>query len=659
MARPAFVSDAAAALLPALLLLAAGGWWGTFPAGAGAWAAIAAQASIVAFALLGAGAWRDPLRLGRGAPLLYAALAVALVASYRASPVARAGHVGLLLLPAFLLLPAAVARCWSSPRRRRLGVAGVAAVVAAVAAWSLIAWMIVGGERPALPLGHHNLLATWLVALLPLAWTAGARPGAGRALAATATAAAVAAVLLSRSLAGAVALLVVAILSLRALRRGPHRIAALVLLALFAAPSLPRLMRMAAAEDASTGARLAYAEAAVQGVSARPLLGWGPGAAAWTGGRFLGPRPGVLPAGDVASHFHSLPLDLGYELGVAGALLVLAIAGLFVLRRRRARQRARGLRRGALLGLLGLAVAALGGLPLAVIALPVAAAVLAGGALATEVPPARPRDVLLVYALLAAFAAGLVAPDRAHLAYDRARSAGDFADSVGELRAALRHDPSFPLYRARLAWLTDDAAGALAAARAAPGVAALWFAAGVQGQNEGAPWADRALVTACRLDPFGPFVPFRLAIATPGHKRLTVDRAARALAVEPRLLAATTWRQRMRLRLLAVGRLRATPGIDADWRDAIARLTSATWSRRSATTSLLELNLDAEAATSLSLHLFRRAPWPTTLDAIELDAEALARIDLGPASSLPGVDPQLFRDPDCALRDRQGTRLDH
>src|SRR5512135_588638 len=107
--------------LPAGLLALFACWSGSLPGGATWSGAASGQAALLAFALLGAREIADPLRLGRWgrAPLL--ALYVALLASWLASPVPRAGRLAVLLLPAFLLVPAGVTRCWSDARRGRRG----------------------------------------------------------------------------------------------------------------------------------------------------------------------------------------------------------------------------------------------------------------------------------------------------------------------------------------------------------------------------------------------------------------------------------------------------------------------------------------------------------------------------------------------------------
>jgi len=146
------------AFLPALLAALFAGWCGTFATGV-SWPA-AAVGWIAVLGLVGAvgGDGRDALGLGRpGAwlPLLFAA---AMAASLALSPVPRAGRVALTLLPAFYLLPAAVARCWQGEAARRWGLRALSAAVGGIALWALIAaWRL--HLRPSLPLGQHNVLA--------------------------------------------------------------------------------------------------------------------------------------------------------------------------------------------------------------------------------------------------------------------------------------------------------------------------------------------------------------------------------------------------------------------------------------------------------------------------------------------------------------------
>ena len=159
----------AAAYLPALLLLLFSGWCGTFDGAArGAWT-VAGHLALLAVVVAAGPAWRDPLRLGRAGNLLLLLFALATALAFYQSPVPRAGRVALVLLPAFVLIPAFVEQCWSDPDRRRHGLLALTATVGLIAAWSLAGWWWLDTPGASLPLGHHNLLAAWLVTLLPLA----------------------------------------------------------------------------------------------------------------------------------------------------------------------------------------------------------------------------------------------------------------------------------------------------------------------------------------------------------------------------------------------------------------------------------------------------------------------------------------------------------
>ena len=88
--------------------------------GATAWGATVGQAllllGVVVAGWSGAMAGFDPLGLGRRGRLLAAALWVAVAAGAWASPVSRAGLVGVVLLPAFVVMPALVAWAWAGRR---------------------------------------------------------------------------------------------------------------------------------------------------------------------------------------------------------------------------------------------------------------------------------------------------------------------------------------------------------------------------------------------------------------------------------------------------------------------------------------------------------------------------------------------------------------
>src|SRR6266496_255744 len=120
-------------LLPVALLALFAGWCGTFYYGAAAPAVAVAQLVLLSAA---AWAWRgwDPLRLGRRGRALPPLLWTLMLLSLRASPVPRAGWVAVALLPAFLALPAAIARCWPTAGARWVGALALAGVTGSIGA---------------------------------------------------------------------------------------------------------------------------------------------------------------------------------------------------------------------------------------------------------------------------------------------------------------------------------------------------------------------------------------------------------------------------------------------------------------------------------------------------------------------------------------------
>ncbi|MBW8877681.1 MAG: O-antigen ligase family protein [Acidobacteria bacterium] len=661
-----------AGLVPALLLALFGVWCGTFAWGAAAPAgAVAAGALLATLFWIGA-PWRDPLRLGSAGWLLPAALWIAAAASAWASPVPRAGRVAVLLLPAFLGLPSAVERCWRREADRRRGLRALALVVAGVALWALLDWWLLGSPRPAMPLGHHNLLAAWLVILLPLAVLPAREPGPWRLSGLAAGGLALLAILASRSLAGFVALALEAAVGFVVRGSGGERqrrwwaiLLALALLVSFV--QLPRVLRIASGQDPSTRARSAYWEAGWKGFMARPLLGWGPGSAAWTAAAFLTPVPGVNPWGEAVGELHSLPVQLAYELGLTGLLLALAVPVLFFARRTAERQEGRdpALLAAGLLGFGGGAVAALGSGALAVTALPVAAVVAAGAALAgSGRGRARPESPwpVRVYAVAALLALAPLEIARWH--YDRAvaaDSAGHAAQAESELAEALRLDPRFPLYSMRLALLRNRRPGEDAAANAelarrgavaGRAVPPLWLVAGVLGYSAQRPWAGAALEKACRLDPLNPFPPFYEVLVEPGAAP-AAERGAHALLAEPRLAAAVFWQRHPELLGRTLEAVRAWPGVDAGWKQVLIAAVSppgASSAERRGPTARLSLGIDTGQAVPVSLAIFRRSPWKAEWDLVQLHAALLGRLSLPPAAAAPGTSAVAFASVPCRRR---------
>ena len=631
--------------LPAAVLLLFSCGSGTFAGGAtGDWA-VTGHLVLLAFVATCGRLWPDFLGLGRRGHWLLLAVAIALAASYGLSPVPRAGRLGLILLPAFLLVPSAVAHCWSTRERRRLGLLSLSAVYAAVAAGSLLAWWRFGTPGTSLPLGHHNLLAAWLLVLGPLAIVPWRDGGAGRVVAGLAAVLGLTSLLATSSLGAAVAVGVVAVCTAAKSRRS---LLLLLVAGLLSIPQLPRVAKILSAADTSVAARISYLEAGWRG--ARPF-GWGPGAASWTLSEHLRPVPGLHPPDQVVADLHCLPLQIAYEIGWSGLLLCCGVVLVFALRRREAVDPR--LRRMALGGLGAMAAISLFGLPLAVAALPLAAMIAIGAALAAEAPVPERAGGRVAAFVAAVVMAGFALPlDLAHLAYDRA-IASEGRARLRELRRAVELDPGFPLYRARLAWLESEgrpdpalARQALGAARDARGLAALWLAAGLRGQQAGEPWSREALLQACRLSPLGAMAPFFLTLGE-GDAWLR-QWAGRAVLAEPMLLAAVAWRRREPLVSAAVEELERLDGLDASWRQALSAL-QLDRAEGGGSIRRLVLEIDGDLPTSVSLFAFRRQPWPAYLAEVELDARVLSRIQLLPATAVRATPPTVFQAPRCGL----------
>ncbi len=641
---------------PALLLLLFAAWAGTFEGAASAVGATAGTA-VLLVALAWTGLRLDPLGLGRTGRYLVAGLLVVLAASAWTSPVTRTGLEGLLLLPAWLSLPAATALCWRRRGDRRRGLVAVAAVVLLMALWALSDWIFTASPRPSRPLGHHNLLALWLVTLLPLAALPIGSGRWGRGLGIAAVGAGLVTVLATRSLAGTLALLVpLAGLWLASRRRRVTPKLSWILLVLVLAGLTwvagPRVVDVITGGDPSARARRVYLQAGLDGTGERPLVGWGPGATPWTLALFLDPVPGVNPPSEVVGQVHSLPLQIAYETGLPGLLLTLAILTVFALRRWRGARRGEGRPTvvAALGGLGAAAVASLGTAGLAVTALPAAWGVTAGAALAasardgeSRTPHARARTAALVLAALLLVA--LLPWLRARHLYERAAEAPELDGAERRLAAAVDLDPRFPLYRARWAWAIGSAADARRAAADAVAVAPLWLQAGVLGLEVGESWAQDALRRACRLDPFSPFAPFFLARSDPDAPEAPRG-AARALLLEPRLSGALLWETYPDLRAAARREIAAWPGVDPGLKTALREaLDHGEPPAPDDEVAALVLTLEARAGQPFALHAFRRLPWPARLAAVPVRTSRARAVELPSAARRPETQTEAFGGP--------------
>ncbi len=713
-------------LVPGLVLVLVTAVSGTGAAAASAAGAATSHLVVLLLAIAGAAAWRDPLALGRRGRWLPVALWVAVAASCWASPVGRAGWTVVALLPAWYLMPAAVARLWrtgdgpasakptparstpaesgpAGPAARGLWV--VSAVVGGIALVALLGMVLHGDPRASAPLGHHNLLAVWLVTLLPLAVLPWRHGGGARVLALAAGILGLATLALTRSLSGtlAVAVMLVVALALRRRitvggtgggrgigkveggdsgrrRRGPgrfaRRAAATGLLAVPLLVALPRLLAIVRGVDLSVAARATYWAAGWRGFSDRPALGWGPGSTPWTVHEWLRWIPGVNPPQQMVGDLHSLPLTLLYETGATGTLLAVAVAGLFAYRGWRGLPGARDpvLAAAGLVGLAGAAVVTLGVSPLAVPAVVLAPAVAAAAALAggatryrerkaeesenrkdgEALPgPARlVRSQWPAWLVLAAGALLLGWLDLAHRHYDRSIEAPSPA-ARAELARAVDLDPAFPLYRAHLAASAapsgPGAGEALAAARAAEAVPALWLQAGNLALAAGEPWAAIALERACRLDPLAPLPAWllaRIALAE-GDRSAAARSAARALLAEPRLAAATLFDEHPGLREAAVAEILAWPGLSGGWRVALAEAVAGLEGLPAGGVRNLRLVTGGSRSSSLAFFTFRRRPRPLQLASVPLHEGWARALALPPATTLRETSATAFGERGC------------
>lgn len=685
-------------------------WLGSFAGGAKA-SSVALGALIVGSTAM-LGAWRvgvmDPLalmagwrsgktRIGVGRWLsLGAYVFVGLVALSRwMSPVPRVG----LLWPSMILLGvfaiSAVAWSLGRPARRVAGRWVLACGVLFVSTWALVDWLG-GSPRPAAPLGHHNLLAIWLVVLWPLALLpgrvadvaglssaaparSGAPPSTGRQVvdgAVLATAAM--ALLASRSLAGAIAFGVQLLWIARAssLPGQKRRVAHFGLLgvAMVAAVGWRRIAAwLGGGVDHSLSARWEYAQAAWAGWVERPVWGWGPGSSAWTLHLHLdGTR---LAPGQVVTDAHALTLDLLYELG----LVVVFAALLIVAWLRRTRAEAlpeghRGKRGGwsaaTATSMVGMGVLSLGAGWFDVAALWVLLPFVLGCRLAvvpagvsSRVPATWQRWSAVGLVLVAIWP--LLGPIRAQRLQEQARQTASSApEQANEMLArASALDAPHPLIRmdlARSQWamrgirseLAEAAVeNALLAAEAAPGLAPLHLEAG----GRWADWAltdpegaarsgleERALAAlnaACDLAPQDGLAPFLGAIVgEPLRKSPLIDRLARALLAEPRLLVTPELLARPDLRRVAVDRITGLDVVPLGWRAALVEAEAGLPSEAVGVLEArpLELVTDDLGEISLSLFAFRRTAPPSVVARVLVDGSRLD-FEIPPVYVLPEI----------------------
>ncbi len=620
-------------------------FWGNFAGSASALGAMASQLMLLTGLAASQIFWR---RVGRVEAAFVALVWMAMAFAAAFSVVPRAGLCALALWPAFAILPRLTAYLFAGDIALRRASRALALLLLLVAAFSLGGVYLQGTPGASLPLGHHNLLAVFLLLLLPAPlalFSAGRRD---RWLALFAGGLGLAALLATRSFGGAIGLLCLIVLALPwrrlPLRRALLSIGLVVSALVLAVLALtPRWLQLSEEIGLSSSARLFYLEAGWRGFLASPWVGHGPGSTPWLFAEYFVPQVGIHPPDHVVADLHCLPLQVLFELGLPGALV--AVGYLLVLLLPLWRQGIPGdpfraaLVRSSRAGLVAALVFSFTGFLLAVPALPVAFLLLAGLAHAALGPQGELKDCRregpfwsALPPLLALLLGLCLLPSwRAHFAWDRARLAADTGAAQQALEAALGFDPSFPLYRARLGVLRGDPALLAQAAHDGGAVGPLVLQAGLAAEDAGDVAAAAALLErACDLDPFGALAPFRLAVGPAGGDfELRVERAMRTLVAEPRLVASSAWLARPGVLLRAQARL-DEEGAPPYWAAALLPSMERLFDPSPSRAANLVQMLDQEAAESVSLFVFRRSPWPVPLARVLLRVEALPE-DLPPA----------------------------
>jgi hypothetical protein len=342
----------------ALLLLYAGTFYGALD-----WQGALLLHLLQAGGAVGAAVhlWRHPAaaaaRWGKALPTAAGALLLWTALSPWMAPAARFTWEGILGLSGgigWALLAAATLR--NSANRRHAALFATLAL-ATTALWSYAAYRNGTTVRPALPLGHHNFLASVLVMLLGPA-TALALPGRGsppdnssRAAAFTRWTARASALLALMALAGTSSLsgasggatgiatgLLLWWRFLRPPRRPPARLAAaplalliLTALVLLLTPGGARIYSRAGAllsgralADTSVRNRIDYSHGALAGVfTERPWRGFGPGSVALRFPLYRVQRNEPEEIGKVVTQLHATPSHLLFESGLVGGALTL------------------------------------------------------------------------------------------------------------------------------------------------------------------------------------------------------------------------------------------------------------------------------------------------------------------------------------------------
>lgn len=600
-------------------------------------------------------------------PVLWGPFWLTLVISCAQSPVSRAGWVGVVLAPLLMLVPGLMRsaehgtehRAEHPVEDRTRTCSGLLVALLTVSVYSLVelgvrvvaAPELALDARASMPLGHHNLLALFLLPLLMLALVELVKTRelrttrAARRLCATSLLAGSAALLATGSLAGLVGFGVgLAVVVLRTAAPGdtedrfprsyPWVAGALLLLASVSAA--PRVLDLLGGEDSSANARAVYARAAWDGLLERPFFGHGPGSAGWLLPRFVRPELGVNPAGEIVSDPHSFVLLALFETGLVGAALAALLVGTLGVRLLgEPREKATA----ALAALCAFAVmaSASGWFVTPAVWIPLLLVV----GTVVEVDRETQRARFARWGWVALCAVLLWSPARAHRAFDRAVSpATPDASALDELRRSVDLDPSFPLYRfwwGRWTDVTPDLDEVLLESQA---VFALDRAERLLRQGHE---SLSSLRSACRTDPLAAWAPLLLSSQESGLRSTLL--AARAVALDPRLLAWVELDPRQREAVVRT--LERDTRLPSGWRAALVADGRALPAVPSQTPSVTaQLWMDDEGSTSLSLFAFRRRPVPDVLVELTLDQHAVESIRTPPLAAVASEVSPGFLDPD-------------
>ncbi len=615
----------ARALAPGVVLVAFA-FGGGFYSGASSriwllWAALAAAILVLAARVPARSLW----------PVMIAA-AVAVWVSLLESDIPEVGVSAAGLLPLLFLVPGLVPLETSE---RRVAVRGLLVGGAVVAGWALVDAAVATyqtGElqRAAMPLGHHNLLAFWLLPLLVLA--AGhllEKEGRQRLAALFAVVLSAGALVASGSLAGLVGVGVglCALAGWGGRARSRPKRGLLLGGALVVVLAAPRLFAIAQGSDLSTRLRWGYMQAAWAGFQDAPWTGHGPGVGSMSLAEYHRPRLGVNPAGEILSDAHSLPLDLLFELGSLGALLLVLVVIWLI--RERPGPAAGSTRHAAWAAMVGwLAMSSVAGtFDVAALAFP---PLICMGLISDAAPHSR-RTRWAVVVVVAMAAAWVYPVARSHFFWD-------VESADGPAKALSGHSlPLYEIYTASTDHLPPERThlSAFLLARAAGGSC-----------------SDAR--RACQVDPVSAWPPFLIARQSAGGEPCASSQdhsivlQARAAALQPEFLAAEDLADPVRLRDIRA-ELEHDPRLPLGWRaawvDQIDRvLEAAEPAQPQRGWALLEL--DYQPNTAVALFSFRRRPRPLTLLEVPLRAHVLELIDLPPLSAVAGEVDEGFLDPE-------------